>query len=416
MLKAGTLFYSIVISLVIALLSGSMILLSQLSAAGFQQSLSCQQLELNAASGLNLLLSSQTVVGEEEERTVDLYHNGTDSVVLSRKFWGAFEIAASTAIRHGRQSASIAETGVGSDSNSTYCLYITDQDKPLAVCGNTRIKGKAFLPKAGIKRAYIEGQSYTGSSLVYGMIKESSKTLPAFNKKLLDRIGAFPHEEPADTPAANEEQGDSPKTTNSFLAPALIISEKAAMTVRENYSGHIALVSATMITVEASAQLQDVILYAPKILIRKGFRGNLQAFASDSIFVEKEVTLNYPSVLGIVQKDNQKKRASVMLSENDSLSGTIFLCTDEASPYPGGITIPEKAFISGSIYTNGFADIRGTIAGSLMCRNVLLHTPSSVYENHLLNAVIDRDMRSPYYAGINLVEESDFKKVVKWLK
>jgi hypothetical protein len=42
-------------------------------------------------------------------------------------------------------------------------------------------------------------------------------------------------------------------------------------------------------------------------------------------------------------------------------------------------------------------------------------TPSSVYENHLLNATIDVSKLSKHYVGINLVQESKIKKVVKWL-
>ncbi|MCW3071754.1 MAG: hypothetical protein JWO44_1644 [Bacteroidetes bacterium] len=418
MLKAGTLFYSIVISLVIALLSGSMILLSQLSAEGFQRSLSRQELELNAASGLSLLLSSQTLVAEEEEQTIDLYKNGTDSVLLSRKFWGAFEIAVSKAIRHGQESTCIAQTGYGADGTDNYCLYVSDQDKPVAVCGTTILRGAAFLPKAGIKRAYIEGQNYTGSSLVYGEIKESSKMLPAFNKKLTGRISALAREQSTGNPSPAEENAGSRKKTNSFFAPAMIISEKPAIIIREMYSGHIAIISQTMITVDATASLEDVILYAPKILIKQGFRGNLQAFASDSILLEKDVLLDYPSVLGIVQQENAKKNAAIVLSQGDSISGSIFLCNALSSQalYPGGIIIREEVVVCGSVYTNGYADVRGSICGSLMCRNILLHTSSSVYENHLLNAVIDRTALSPYFTGISLVEEPGLKKVVKWLK
>jgi len=415
MLKAGTLFYSIVISLVIALLSGSMIMLSQLSAESFQRSLSRQELELNAASGLNLLLSSQTLVAEEEERTIDLYKNGTDSVLLSRQFWGAFEIAASKAMRHGQESMSIAETGYSPNSADNYCLYVSDLDKPVAICGATALRGTAFLPKAGIKRAYIEGQNYTGSAMVYGEIRESAKELPPFNKKLTERIKTLARQEAT---AALPEETETTRTTNSFLSPVVVISERPAMTIRASYSGHIVLISQTAITVEAAASLEDVILCAPKIIIKQGFRGNLQAFAADSMLIEKDVVLNYPSVLGIVQQEGAKKNAALILSQGDSISGSLFLCNAASSQalYTGGITIPEKAVICGSVYSNGYADMRGNISGSLMCRNLLLHTSSSVYENHLLNAVIDRSALSPYYAGISLVEETGFKKAVKWLK
>jgi hypothetical protein len=413
MLKAGALFYSVVISLVIAFISGSIILVSTLSFSAFRISQLRLNLERNATSGLNLLLSEQELVGEEEDLTIDLYGLGTDSVQLSRKFWGAFEIAVSKASKNGILAVKIAETGFAPGSINSYSIYVSDQDKPVAVCGNTKIRGRAFLPSSGIKRAYIEGQNYTGNSLIYGEIRTSKKNLPAFNKKLLERIRLLSKNDSASTIASIEESVD-----NSFQNPLLVISLASPAYLRHSFSGHIVIASKTMIVVESEADLRDVILLAPKIIIKSGFNGNLQAFASDSILVEEHVALKYPSVLGIVQDINSKKNTAIVLCENDTICGSIFSYTND--PYlgtnPGGITIPEKCIVYGNIYSNGYADTRGTIIGSLMCRNIILHTSSSVYENHILNAVIDRNALSEYYTGINLLEEPGLKRVVKWLK
>lgn len=43
------------------------------------------------------------------------------------------------------------------------------------------------------------------------------------------------------------------------------------------------------------------------------------------------------------------------------------------------------------------ADAQGSIYGSVYCRTLLLQTPSGVYENHLLNSLID-----PKTYGTNL--------------
>lgn len=418
MLKAGTLFYSVVISLVIAVISGSVILLSGLSTTAFHHDLSAQELELNAASGLNLLLSKQAIVQEEEEQTIDLFGNGADSVLLIRKFWGAFEIAVSKAFRQGQSVLKVAETGAQPDSTDKYCLYIPDQDKPIAVCGETKIKGVAYLPKAGVKRAYIEGQNYSGSSLIYGEIKQSTRALPEFNKKLIERIKAFAESKSAE----NIENKASPGETagavkNSFLDQTLVITKNSAIVLNEIYSGNIAVISKTMVTITPDAVLNDIIICAPKVLIKEGFHGNLQVFASDSIIVEKNVSLDYPSVLGIVQNDNAANGSLIRLADNDTVSGNVFSYanTDAASRKPNGISFSAGSVVNGRVYSSGYADAKGKIFGSLMCRNVLLQTNSSVYENHFLNATIDRSGLSPYYTGISLVEESSLKGIVKWL-
>lgn len=414
MLKAGALFYSIVISVIIGIVSASVILLSGLSAEEFQRSASMNDLHLNAASGLNLLLSKQSLLAENEKKSIDLFGKGCDSVELERKYWGAFEIVISRAFRRGQEVSRIAQAGFFPDSTDNYCLYLPDQNKPLAVCGKTEIRGTAFLPEAGVKRAYIEGQSYSGNSLVYGETRRSKKDLPPFNKELLERISSLP-----DLPEAenNDGFGDKKSLCNSFLKDPVVFSEPDVMTLDGNYSGNIIFLSKKMIIVGSQAVMKDVIVFAPKIIIKSGFKGNLQAFAFDSIIVEEDVTLAYPSVLGIVQGKNPFSGSAVIMNKNDTLSGNIFAygIDQPASQKKVAVSIAEKAVVYGQVYSAGFADIKGSIFGSLLCKNILLSTSSSVYENHLLNAVIDRSRLPAGYVGINLLEESDYKKVVKWL-
>jgi hypothetical protein len=416
MLKAGALFYSVIISLVIAVLTGSVIMLSGLTTAAFNQSLLSQELELNANSGLNLLLSDQTIIGSEDQRIIDLFGKGNDSVMLERKFWGAYEIAIVKAKRNSKEAVKIASVGYLPDTSNSYCLYVVDQDKPLAVCGNTTIKGIAFLPKAGVKRAYIEGQNYTGSSLVYGEVKNSSKILPEFNKALIERIRNLPMDLSSDNEMIMDT--DQQVIKNSFHQPAMIFRNESSVKITEGYEGNIMIISKTLITVEADAVLKDVIIYAPKIIIKDGFEGNLQAFALDSIIVNTNVTLNYPSVLGIISNSNSKNASAIVLNEKDTVSGSIFICGKDQllSGKSCGVFINKDAVVFGTVFSNGYADVKGSVFGSLMCRNILLNTKSSIYENHFLNAVIDGSVLSSHFVGIGLVKESDRKGVVKWLK
>ena len=51
----------------------------------------------------------------------------------------------------------------------------------------------------------------------------------------------------------------------------------------------------------------------------------------------------------------------------------------------------------------------------LATNGFMLNTPSSVYENHLLDITIDWSQLSEHFTGINLINESDSRSVVKWL-
>lgn len=420
MIRASSLFYAIVISIIIAIVSSSLILFAYLSRIEFENSAVLQRLNLNVGSGLNLLLSRQSIIALNQQKVVDLYGSKDDSVLLSRKSWGAYEILLSKASFKHINVIHIAQVGYYPDSAKSYSLYLADQDKPLALCGDTKIKGTAFLPKAGVKRAYIEGQNFTGAVMIDGRMKQSEKTLPEFNKMLIDNIQSILSKKTIsenDSIMVIEKDLSGDSLNNSFINRPIVITSNNSIKISNGlYSGNVVIISSKQISVSADAIIKDIILAAPKIIIEANFKGNLQAFASDSIIVNKNVSLYYPSVLGIVKGNSTVNISAVVLNENDTLLGTIFsFKNDESILKEAAVVLKEKSFVTGQVYSNGYADVKGTIFGSLMSNKVILSTPSSVYENHLLNAVIDQTALSKYYTGINLVEESTVKKVVKWL-
>jgi hypothetical protein len=66
----------------------------------------------------------------------------------------------------------------------------------------------------------------------------------------------------------------------------------------------------------------------------------------------------------------------------------------------------NKAFqLIGNAYSSNYTNAQGSIYGSIFCQTLLLQTPSGVYENHLLNCVID-----PKTYGINLAVPNWFVK------
>ena len=60
--------------------------------------------------------------------------------------------------------------------------------------------------------------------------------------------------------------------------------------------------------------------------------------------------------------------------------------------------------------------MKGQVHGSLYTDKFLLSTPSSVYENHLLNATIDASALPASFVGVGLLNTNSEKKVVAWLE
>jgi hypothetical protein len=419
MIKAGSLFYAIVISIIIAITSSAIILSEYITKIEAENLYLTNRLQLNAESGYNLLLSKQAIISDNQSKIIDLYNNGTDSVLLCLKKWGAYEIAISKAIHGSKHTLCIGQTGFYTDSADAYSLYLADEDKPLALCGKTSIKGTAFLPKAGVKRAYIEGESFIGTDLIEGTVKESKKTLPDFNKSVLESLkSAFSKKMFADNDSiVLLENGISDDTLiNSFNNNTIVFnSTKSLNLISGIYQGNVAFFSDTQIDIFPGIQLNDIIIIAPQIHIHSGFRGNIQSFATDSIVVEEKVTLFYPSALGIIKAENSKAPSHIIISKLDTIAGSVFIYKGITTTKPAAIHIAEQACIIGEIYSNAQIDIKGELKGSLMCKNIVLKTASSVYENHLLNATINVLKRPKQYVGINLTEEAKTKKTVKWL-
>lgn len=419
MIKGGSLFYAIVISLLIAIISSAFILFAYFSHSQFQNWEINDRLNLNANSGITFLLSDQSVVPLNSKVSLDLYNDGFDSVELIYRSWGATEIAISKALFKDRKVTRSAQVGIALDTNDLYSLYLADEDKPLSVCGTTKIVGDAYLPKTGVKRGYIEGQSYTGTSFVEGKIKLSSNSIPGLGDNVLSTINTLSSGKPlmnddSIIDIASDKMTDTLK--QSFGSKSIFFtSQKKIILAGASYSGNIVIRSAKQITVTAETFLQDVILCAPMVILEKGFRGNLQVFASDSIIVSENVTLNYPSILGIVTNKNSLSTACILTNENDTISGSLFAFKNNAGQIQAGIVLKKKAILNGQVYSNGYVDLQGTVNGNVMSEKIILSTPSSVYENHLLNARIDITRLSKFFAGINTGGKTSTKTVMKWV-
>ncbi len=423
MLKASSLFYAIAMALIIALVSSSLILFAYFNRLQISSCLQTEKVQRNAGSGLNLLMSDQEIVRLNEKRILDLYETGNDSVTLEKKSWGLFEIDISTAFSSDKRNTQIVQVGSTLNSNQT-ALYLADQDKPLSLCGNTLIKGNCFLPKAGVKRAYIEGQSFSGDKLIDGIIKDSEREIPKINKELLERIGkTFMQEAVASSTEekkgiSTEEQQEKDTLTNSFEKNTMyIISNNPVRLDNKCYRGNITVISKKSIKVSATANLQDIILYAPQIEIEENFTGNIQAFATDTIILSKKCKLIYPSVIGLICNSKLPGNPLLIVKEDAEITGTVFAAQEDLSDLGKQVKviIEKSAKVTGQVYTNGLLDLKGIVYGNIMCNRFILSTPSSMYENHLLNATIDNSKLSVHYVGIQLTEKIAAKKIAKWL-
>ena len=419
-MKAGALFIAVVVSFIIALLCSSFILYSYYINIRFEAIRFQQKVNSNVVSGMQLMLVDGEIVKDNETLILDLFDTGEDSVSLSVYPWGGFHIYKSVAYVNKFSSRQIAMTGYNFFENNETALYLQDLNVPLSIAGSTFLKGNFYLPKSGIKIAYIEGIGYDGDQLLYGTKKISDTKLPGLNENLENNIanmGQLVNSLSGDY--INVSDGILPEVfTQSFFDSTVVYySDNIIIIPGSKISGNVKIVSAKGVIIKKEASLTDVLISAPFVTIEDEFTGALQVFAKDSIKVGKKVTLNYPSVIGIYQPVPQEVNTFIDLGEQSQISGVVLGFTKNP-PVDNRLKIMlnKNSIVNGEIYCNSFIDLKGSVFGSVVCSKFILRTPSSVYENHLLNATIDYSRLNPDFIAASLINNHGNKRIVKWLK
>jgi cytoskeletal protein CcmA (bactofilin family) len=413
--KAGSLQLVTFVVVVIALLLASFILLMHIhKQLRIKTNHTIEAVEL-VNHGIETLLSqSNGIKGDTIE--VNLYDKDYKSLKLYSEFWGSFEKSYAIAKIKNKTLSKLALVGAKTDKSSP-SLYLKENNKPLVLVGQTTIKGNAFLPKRGFKSGNISGQSYYGEQYIYGNTLPS-KDLPKLNKHLLNylnklKLGNIDHEN------INYININGSKIhKNSFKNRIqLAFSSSDIFLTDVTITGQIIIQSQTKITVDNSAKLQDVILIAPTIHIQQNVIGSFQAIATKRLNIGKNVNLQYPSALVLLQsykKNEQYEPNMITVNDDSKISGQILvLGKTQPNNYDAQIKINPNAIVEGTIYCQQNLELRGSVYGSVYTDNFIIKEGGSVYQNHLYNAIIDNTDLTSEFVGLYL--ERNKKGVAKWL-
>lgn len=419
MLRGGSLFYVLAIIVIMGLVSGALLLSAHYTKLQLQRDEIREVVLRNSMSGIEILLHEPVYLQNSSTNDIDLFGDGSDSVFLQLKTWGAFEIAVSRAHNRSFVHQRIAAVGWQNAETDHTALILADLDRPLSITGTTKLSGDCYLPKAGVQRAYIEGQNYSGDKLVYGDTKISDRFLPAYNDSLVKRLLLLFTFRPGanDSVISSEAFQQSDSIKNSFLDKTLYIISDGAIRITQKIEGHVCIISKRTIHVSKNSQVHNVLLIAPRIEIEEKSRGDFQAFARDTLIVGKEAQLGYPTVLGIIATKTSPDVAALLIGEKVKVYGQAFACSTE-NDFRKRVLISteKKSLVYGEIYSSGLVDHKGTVYGAITCSKFELKTASAEYENHLMNAVIDRPKRSNEFVSSALTRKrSDKKNIVQWL-
>jgi cytoskeletal protein CcmA (bactofilin family) len=345
--------------------------------------------------------------------SITVLSSENSQTTFKKKQWGIFELMS---IRTEVNKESFQKTAIiGSVNSKKDALYLKENNQQLIVVGNTTITGNVSISKRGVNSGNIGGVSYNKKQFVFGEIKQSITELPVINNRI--HFESFIAGFDKDTIDHFELKKGLIKQ-NSFKNKTLLFQTNGVLEIAQiELKGNFIIESDSIIRVYDSAKLNDVILIAPKVEIEKGFKGNLQIFATEKIDIKENCELEYPSAIVMLKNESaiKKHAPTINISDFSILKGVILnLNSVHQNIFTSQVSLGQKTKIFGEIYCLGNIGLGGEVFGSVYANSVIAKQNGSIYMNHLYNSVINSGALDKKYAGLSFL--NNHKTVAKWLE
>lgn len=396
-INGGALSYAVFMLIVSVILIGAIITIAYYYFIFHEKASKEQLLPIHAQSLLNAAQYNPDITFPWDGKSLELTEDKNYTFNVEKKNWGLYSILSVEAKYRSLEYNKSILVGGNMPMESTYALYLANFSDGLFVGGNTFINGDCYLPKGEVDKASMGGQIYKRDTLIFGDIEKSKITLPAYDtvltrniSNILDGLAIIEGEK------KSFDQIESAQMEVSFNEESLVLyTDKPLYLQNCSFKGQIAIVSSEPITVMGSCELDLVQLYAPTILFMDNFKGSVQAFARDTLLVHENVSLNYPSAIGVVSNDG----AGILEVEgNTNIEADVFM-VNLTNPFPKNtlIQIEKDCTIKGLVYSQGKLDLKGDVYGQVLTHELILKSSTSYYESHLLDVEINPEKLSPYF-------------------
>ncbi len=392
--KGGALFIAILISIIVGILLCMFILLANYNQRSVTNLTQSSQLYYNLKSAFEIA-QSDYFTDESNNKWIKNSTND-DSIKIKKTQWGAYIlINAQTKNRHhALYQAGLYGTYMTADSG----LVVSDNSRPIGLSGNIVFKANCYLPKSGIKPAYIEGQSYIGSAQNSGFIKSSPVSISEINESVLKKI-----KEQKNVSVYTDSSVTNlvTNTNHSFNKKTMLWQTPSVKLSNLNLKNNVKIICSGTIEVDNTCFFDNILIVCSKIKFKQGFKGCVHVLASDSIITEKKCEFQYPSSFTLLADDNnQTNLRSIILEEDCIFFGGIIAINNSASLNGAKVFVKlnAKSEVNGFVYSNNYAHIEGKLNATVITNALLLKTPSAVYENHILGCEIDPKKYAPTLA------------------
>lgn len=393
MIKAQSLLYAIYVCLLVSIVCGGLVYFFSIHT---QLNAYYNTLEYNLIynqSVVNYALNNNCI---EEFSPQDEYIQAE----ISSRDHGLFKILI---VKTVFKNDTVTSTHMVGDKNLHKTgLYLSSMSKPLTYAGNVKLFGTTYLPSKKIESKIIDNNfnqiEQSGQLMVSDFLKSNSLEL----KNIVE--GYMRESRQHCEPLTFQSKNNSFINKTSYLNVSKINS-------RMQFNGNVVIHAADTVKIEQGASLEDVIVSAPNIIIEKGFKGTLQALATNNILVKDSVTLEYPSALVMV---SEGQNSNIDIHENVSIKGAIILAgASIQSVKMNKINISKNCKVLGDIYCDGVVELKSDIWGSVYTNGTSHTSPSGHYENLLCGIEINPFQKPKYFVNVPIGKNRRFNGLVK---
>ena len=382
-LHGGALYIAILVSIVIGIILCLFILLARYNQRHVTVYTQNAQLYYNLQSAFEI--SQSAYFTKDKNNTWIKNTVNDDSTKIKKQQWGAYLlISAVTKNRH-RYLSQAGLYGIAMSPDTG--LLVADNSRPVGLSGTIIFRSNCYLPKAGIKPAYVEGQSYNGNTQNNAFIKTGAYQVPAASETL---IAALQELQGHANPDADSITGSLPGIfSRSFASKTVAWQTSAAKLSGMRLENNIKIICGD-VEIDSSCHLQNVLIICNKVRFKEAFKGKVHVIARDSIVCEKKCVFNYPSSFVLLPGNkNSEELLYIQFNEDCKFTGGILALNTQESRQKVFIKLHAKSEINGFLYSSGYLHLEGTVNATAICNKLMLKTPSAVYENHILGCSID---------------------------
>jgi len=298
-------------------------------------------------------------------------------------------------------------------------ITVCDENHPFTVAGHTRIIGDVNTGGLGIATGRIKGEGvttqeyHTGDNIQYEVLIPPSIDTALLHLYYLEAANRQVNAEEniAGSVLWGESDDDVFDTHRSiFVENNLELNDFVLTDVSEISSvfaagfveirgssklrGIVEIVAGGPIYVRDSSVLDGVILYSQdSIIFSQNASFSATAIAHKGIRILDRASLVYPSSLLLdVRKESDDERRGIFLSSRGQLESVCFVSIEDPAEDKNEaiLFLDTSCVFVGALISQGLADIRGRVYGTIITEEFRYELPPTTYVNWVRDLYIDR--------------------------